>query len=241
MKEIEKTLKQKVSTLEDGLSRIFIIHYSCESFLEVKQGSPTIVSIAIKNLYSGQVQTFALCDFETEQVMLEAYFQFLESNRDKLYVHWNMTDTVYGFEAIRNRYQQLTGNIGVAIPGEQLFDLDDIVEKKYGKRYASHPKLLNLAQINHYSLLGFRSGKDEAELFKKSAFFENKLSTIRKAHVIANILEDLLSDRLLTDNRKFATIIRRIEENVTYKLIAIFVTLATLASVFFTAVNFLNK
>lgn len=129
MGEIERTLKQKVSVLEDGLSRIFVIHYSCESFLDVKQGSPTIVSIAIKNLYSGQVQTFALCDFETEAQMLEAYFQFLENNREKLYVHWNMNDTVYGFESIRNRYKQLTGNIGIALPGEQLFDLDDMVEK----------------------------------------------------------------------------------------------------------------
>lgn len=240
MNEIEKTLKQKISTLEDGLSRIFIIHYSCESFLDVKQGSPTIVSIAIKNLYSGQVQSFALCDFESEQIMLEGYFQFLENNRDKLYVHWNMTDTVYGFEAIRNRYHQITGKTGVSIPGEQLFDLDDIVEKKYGKRYASHPKLLSLAQINRYSLLGFRSGKDEAELFKQSAFFENKLSTIRKTHVIANILEDVLSDRLLTDNRKFVTMIRRIEENATYKLIAIIVTLVTLVSAIIAVVQLIK-
>lgn len=238
MNEIEKTLKQKISVLEDGLSRVFIIHYSCESFLDVKQGSPTIVSIAIKNLYSGQVLTFALCDFESEQTMLDAYFQFLENNRDKLFVHWNMTDTVYGFEAIRNRYQQVTGKAGITIPGDQLFDLDDIVEKKYGKRYASHPKLLNLAQINHYSLLGFRSGKDEAELFKQSAFFENKLSTIRKTHVIANVLEDLLSDKLLTNNRKFAVMVRRIEENATYKLIAIIVTIVALASAILAVVQF---
>jgi hypothetical protein len=88
-----------------------------EFFLEVKHGSPTIVSIAIKNLNSGQVQTFALCDFETEQIMLETYFQFLENNRDGLYVHWTMTDTVYGFEAICNRYKQLTGKKGIMMPG----------------------------------------------------------------------------------------------------------------------------
>jgi hypothetical protein len=89
-------------------------------------------------------------------------------------------------------------------------------------------------------LLGFRSGKDEAELFKQSAFFENKLSTIRKTHVIANILEDLLSDKLLTNNRKIAIIIRRIEENTTYKLVAIFVTIAALISAIIAIVQFLR-
>ncbi len=231
MKKIEKAFEQKIATLEEGLNRIAIVHYSCESFLDVKKGSPTIVSIAIKDLSSGQVITFALCDYESEERMLEAYFQHLNNNRDKLYVHWNMNDTVYGFEAIRNRYSQITGQHGIGIPSDQLFDLDDLVEKKYGKHYASHPKLYDLARINRYSMLGFRSGKDEAELFKQAAFFENKLSTIRKVHIIANILEDFLSDRLLTDNRKFATLVRRIEENTIYKVIAIIVTLATLASV----------
>jgi hypothetical protein len=228
MDEIEKALKQKLTVLEEGLNGIYIIHYSCESFLDVKQGSPTIVSIAIKELCSGQILTFALSDFVTEEHMLESYFQFLNNNREKLFVHWNMNDTVYGFEAIRNRYKQLTKKQGISIPGGQLFDLDDLVEKKYGKRYAAHPKLYNLAQINRYSILGFRTGKDEAELFKQSAYFENKLSTIRKVNIIANILEDLLSDKLLTNNRKFATIIRRIEENSTYKLLAIIVTVLTL-------------
>ncbi len=231
MRKIEKAIEQKITSLEEGLNRIAIVHYSCESFLDVKTGSPTIVSIAIKDLSSGQVTTFALCDSESEEKMLGAYFQHLNNNRDELYVHWNMNDTVYGFEAIRNRYSQITGQQGIIIPSDQLFDLDDLVEKKYGKHYAPHPKLYHLAKINRYSMLGFRSGKDEAELFKQSAFFENKLSTIRKVHIIANILEDFLYDRLLTDNRKFASLVRRIEENTLYKAIAIIATLAALASI----------
>ena len=178
MSRIEKAFEQKIRTLEDSLNRILVIHYACESFLDVEKGSPTIVSIAVKDLFSGQVTTFALCDYESEESMLKAYLQFLNDNRDHLFVHWNMNDSVYGFKAIENRYLQITGEHGTTIPNDQLFDLDDLVEKKYGKHYAPHPKLYNLANINRYSTLGLRSGKDEAQLFKQGAFFENKLSTI---------------------------------------------------------------
>lgn len=239
MKIDKKILKQKTRSLEEGINHILVIHYSCESFYEVKKGSPTVVSIAIRDYYSGQIITFSLSDNDSEISILEAYFRFLEENRDKLFVHWNMNDTVYGFEAIRNRYHQLTKNHGTIIQNENLFDMDDLIEKKYGKLYAPHQKLYNLANINRYSTMGMRSGKDEADLFKKKGFFENKLSTIRKVHIISNILEDFLANRLLTHNRKFAIIVRRIEENALYKLTAVIVTIATLITVIWTVLRYL--
>ena len=67
-----------------------------------------------------------------------------------------------------------------------------------------------------------------------------KGDAIRKVHIISNILEDLLANRLLTDNRKVAILIRRIEENPLYKLIAIIATLATVVSVIWAIISVLR-
>lgn len=221
---------QRIRELEEKLSLVKLIHYSCESFYDVKKGSPIMVSIAIKDFLSGQVTTFALCDYADEQAMLSTYFNFLRENKDRLYVHWNMNDSVYGFAAIENRYVQLTGQEPFRLPREQMFDLDSLVQVKHGPRYVGHPKLWNLAVLNRYSIIGFRAGKEEAELFKQGCYFENKLSTIRKVHLLTDILADFLSNRLLTKERRLQIIIRRIEENLLYKTIVIVAALASVIS-----------
>jgi hypothetical protein len=230
MSKVKDAFIQRIRELEEKLHLVVLIHYSCESFYDVKKGSPTIVSIAIMDFLGGQVTTCALCDYPDEQSMLSTYFKFLEENKDRLFVHWNMNDSVYGFAAIENRYTQLTGENPFRLPREQMFDLDSLVQVKHGKQYVDHPKLWNLAVLNRYSTLGFKAGKEEAELFKQGCYFENKLSTIRKIHVLADILADLLSDRLLTRERRIQIIIRRVEENLLYKTIVIIAAFASVVS-----------
>lgn len=42
-----------------------------------------------------------------EYLMLTKFYSFVIKNRDKYWIHWNMTDDNYGFQAIEHRYQCL--------------------------------------------------------------------------------------------------------------------------------------
>lgn len=45
--------------------------------------------------------------------MLQQFFDYAEqiNNNRKIWLHWNMMDNNYGFEALKNRFNVLTGTI----------------------------------------------------------------------------------------------------------------------------------
>lgn len=113
---------------------VYVLHYSCESFYDRADGStPRITSIAARNLASGQTESFSIHKtaelrqiplaesrnhYDTlEKEMLDEFAQFLHRKHHCSWVHWNMRDINYGFQAIEHRHRVLGGT-----PGQPISD-----------------------------------------------------------------------------------------------------------------------
>lgn len=181
-----------------------VVHYSCESFYDrTDPHSPRITSIAVRNLDSGQTRSFSihlvaerrglLGDIEhhydaLECEMLVEFFKYMEVKQDAKWVHWNMRDANYGFEALENRLKAL-GEEPFHLDERNRFDLSRILIGIYGVGYVGHPRLENLLQLNHITPLDFLTGQQEANAFVNKEFVKLHQSTLRKVDVLANIAD----------------------------------------------------
>ncbi len=121
-----KEAKSIVSDVTDKIDATLIVHYSCESFYDRPNGSsPRVTSIAVRNLGNAQTVSFsihqiaeeegiAFCEIEAhydklEKTMLTRFYKYAEPRCDKLWLHWNMRDINYGFQAIAHRFRVLKG------------------------------------------------------------------------------------------------------------------------------------
>lgn len=197
-----------------------MVHYSCESFYDRPQGrSPRITSIAVRNLGSGQTTSFSIHKAaerqcvafasindsydELENKMLTEYFDFLKSRQGGQFIHWNMRDANYGFQAIEHRYEVLKGT-PYAVPDDAKIDLSRLMVNVYGDDYIGHPRLEAIMSKNSMEMLDFLTGKQEADAFDSKNFAGLHQSTLRKSHVIANIARKV-HDRQLKTNASWWT------------------------------------
>lgn len=193
----------------------WIVHYSCESFYDRKDGSsPRITSIAVRNLATAQTQSFSihqsaerkkipLQEIENhynalEKDMLGDYFEHLRQHQGMDYLHWNMRDINYGFAAIEHRFRVLGGKPFV-LDDNRKFDVARILIDIYGLAYAPHPRLEKLLAINDIKPLNFKTGAEEAAAFDNHEYVQLHQSTLRKVDVISNIL-CRVHDRTLKTN-----------------------------------------
>lgn len=199
-----------ISKLKKENEKTLIIHYSCESFFNLEGRTPRVTSICIKNRGNNSTKTFSihlqaqfqkkeLCcitDEENnylEKQMLKEFFDFLKKHQTYNWVHWNMRNSSYGFEAIANRFRILGGTVK-EIEDQFKFDLPRILSLIYTHDFENHgpvPKkgqLLNLALRNEVSLRDALEGKEEAESFDNRNYLKLHMSTCRKVDVINEIL-----------------------------------------------------
>lgn len=206
--------KIELQNLYKSSGNLLIIHYSCESFYDIPHGrSSRITSIAIRYFKSGQTKSFSIHkmaeiakvvfdDIEQnydvlEKSMLDEYFNFVKLHIDYNWIHWNMRDMNYGFEAIENRYTVLGGE-PVQINNKNKFDLANMLIDLYGPKYINHPRLDNLVKLNKISRQNFMSGKEEADCFSNKEFVKLHQSTLRKVDIFQTIIDRELNDELKT-------------------------------------------
>lgn len=237
MKKQTITFRQQISFLEDNLHRVFAVHYACQRFTDPSHGSPAVSCIAVHNLASGQVVTFDLDNCADEPSLLGKFFDFIGKNRDRFYIHWNMTNPRYGFPAIASRYHELSGQNTGLLDQLTQFDLDSLIEARFGCRYIEHPKLTNLSALNRYTMLDFKDGAEEARLFDQGRISDIKASTSRKVRILACILRDLIAGRILVRHSKWRILVRRIEEKTWYKIFVILAVLATVGTTVYIVVR----
>lgn len=209
-----KKAKQILNDIAQKPELYYVIHYSCESFYDIKDGrSPRITSIAIRQLSSGQTTSFSIHKIaeikgvpfvemsdkydELEREMLEKFFTFLRENSKMKWIHWNMRDGNYGFQAIEHRFEVLHGEPFKVID-ENKIDMAALFVDLYGDGYAEHPRMASLIKINEISDRDWLSGQDEAEAFNNKEYLKLHLSTLRKVKVIANLINKQLDGNLKT-------------------------------------------
>ena len=184
----------------------WVIHYSCESFYDRPQGrSPRITSIALRKLDSGQTTSFSIHKIaETQGVAfdqiedsydrlekdtLREFLAHLKNFQQMQFIHWNMRDGNYGFQAIEHRFRVLGGQDteSYIVDDNNKIDLARVLIDIYGRGYVGHPRLPNLLKLNHIAALDFLTGEKEARAFEAKDFVGLHQSTLRKVDVIANI------------------------------------------------------
>jgi hypothetical protein len=209
---------KKINEIEERRDSALIVHYSCESFYDIDDGrTPRITSIAIRNFATGQTVSFSIhkcaeqrgiahADIdgnydELEKLMLDEYFDFLKSRHGYTFIHWNMRDINYGFQAIEHRYAVLGGEPFVVDDGRKV-DLARVLVAIYGVNYVGHQpsgRLHNLVEHNKITAKDMLTGAEEAEAFEKKEFVQLHRSTLRKVDVMANILERVVDESLKTN------------------------------------------
>jgi hypothetical protein len=212
--ERQKQYKKDLAEIWKHPENACVIHYSCESFYDRPDGSsPRITSIAVRNLHNAQTRSFSIHKYgelkgyspqdmnvhynELEKEMISAFFEFAKERKDYKWVHWNMRDENFGFHAIELRFKVLGGEPFV-ISDERKFDLSRILIGIYGKGYIGHPRLESLMKHNKISNLGFKTGKEEAELFENGNYVGLHQSTLAKCDVFANFCQLAFENDLKT-------------------------------------------
>lgn len=214
-----KLAKQIIEKIFDNKSEYLIIHYSCESFFNIPDGNtPRITSIAVRQVKSSQTKSFSIHKIAElkhmpsteiksnynvlEKEMLDEFYTFLKENKDKKWIHINMRNINYGFEAINHRYKVLGGD-SIEIPDTQKIDLAELFIDLYGKQYAPHPRFESLYKMNKITMISFLSGKEEAEAFEEERYVALHQSTLRKVDNMFNVLTLCIEQELKINSNFF--------------------------------------
>ncbi len=213
LKKRNKALHQ-LENLDEQSSRVLFIHYSSESFFDLEGGQTArITSIAIKYLETGQTVSFSIHktaerekklqsisdDYDDlEKLMLDDFFNFIEKHQQHKWIHWNMRDAGFGFQAINHRYAVLGGK-PIEIPADNKYDLADKLKVIYGSNYIGHKRLIKITKKNGISDLNFLDGEAEVEAFERKEYVKLHHSTLRKVNIFQDLFEKILDKDLKTD------------------------------------------
>ena len=248
--------KGQLTEINKKRDNVVIIHYSCESFYDCTDGkSPRITSIAVRNLVTGQTESFSIHQIaerdkkltikdindhydELEEQMLKEFYDYVEKHENYTWVHWNMRNITYGFAALEHRCKVL-GGTPTEIHESCRYDLSLMLNQLYGDNYIDHPRLGNLVERNSHTHPHFLKGAEEAEAFKNSDYVKLHQSTLCKVDIISNIVDRVISSTLKTDAKVtgiygnyFAFAIEKMKESWFFILFGIAGTIASIISLF---------
>ncbi len=172
--------------------------------------------------------------------MLCKFYEYVRMNRSCKWLHWNMRDTTYGFNAVANRYRIL-GKEPTEISDALLFDLSHILVDIYGENYVGHSRMKTLLELNGRMNRDFLTGAKEAEAFAQGKYNQISKSTQRKTHEFEIIAKKAREKSLKTENSlygqyglwlKVQLIIESVHAHWVFKLFVV-------ASVIYSSLNIL--
>lgn len=206
--------------LLENPSNVLLIHYSSESFYDKVDGrSARITSIAVRFFNTGQSESFSIHKtaekkdllsgieehYDTlEKIMLDDFFKFLKKHENFKWIHWNMRDMGFGFQAINHRFDVLGGK-PTSIIDHNKFDLPDKLKTIFGQDYIGHPRFKKLAEKNNISMKDFMLGVEEVAAFENKEYVKLHHSTLRKANMIHSIAEKMFDRSLKTEAKWYKT------------------------------------
>jgi hypothetical protein len=226
----QRAAKARLAQLFAQPSTVYVVHYACQSFRSAEtQGSPRVAAIAVRNLDSGQTESFSIHQElelagippraagqyidRLERAMLDRYFDFLAHDRGMRFVHWNMRDLTFGFAALEHRHARLGGS-PYQLPEHQRHDLAIVTADIYGTDYLPRPHLKSLAARNGISLAGYLEGQQEPDAFNHGAFFAVLQSTQCKVTIIAGVCHRIHDNTLATNASKWTRNVGTVREAV---------------------------
>lgn len=243
-----------IKELKMNADKMYFIHYSCQNLSDDNEGySPRITSIAILHMTSDQMYSFSMhlvaeelkiprehiFDHydEIERIMLKRFFLFAESRDcDSIWIHWNMTNINFGFEALEHRYRVLSGEMPFYINEKYRYNLSKLIQKRYGVNYAKDPKMLNLMELNGGRHRSFLKGDEEVSAFKAKEFVKMHNSTMSKVYFFKSVFNKLVTNNLRTETNQWRYRINELYQNPIVQalgIVGVFGTVISLVIAFF--------
>lgn len=191
--------------------RILSVHYACENLYTAEDHPPAVACVSVTQLGDAGFSSFSPAEYDlegelsrsgsdAEKALLNHFFAFMRENQDANIVHWKMSSSDYGFEAIERRYEFIGQGKPYCVSRDRTFDLDDLIAHRYGKEYADHPRFYSLAVLNGLSLRHALKGAEEADAAARGDHAGVKRSTASKVRTIAALAERYLTGLLVTKN-----------------------------------------
>ena len=215
----QKDARSQLGRVFGNSHNTWAIHYACENFDNRIGRSPRVTAIAVCNLHTEESCSFSLHHTaesvgitkdrieenydEIEQQMLRKFFMWLQNHKEDFYLHWNMKDAKYGFQAIEHRYLTLTQEKEqpYQVNHSQKTDLARLLQDIYGPEYIENPRFNNILKKNNCIPEGFIEGKYEPLAFQEKRLLEIHNSTVAKARVIRHIATQTQHQRLKTNTK----------------------------------------
>jgi len=249
---------KKMKHLIQNKSKILFIHYSCQNFTDKNQElSPRITSIAVlfnngnilKSFsihYTAEILHIDRNDIENkyndiEKEMLSDFFKFAESQYDYIWLHWNMSNINYGFEALEHRYKVLTGKDAYKISEENKYNLSKLILNKYGKNCVDDPKMYNLMTLNGGIHRDFLSGADEVKAFENKDYLKMHKSTMCKVYWFSSIFYQLIKNKIKTDKFNWNIFLNQIFRHPIMQILSLIAMILTIISGFYLIFSLLMK
>lgn len=212
--------QSKVKFLKENTQNVHIIHYSCQNLGDNNENySPRITSIAVLHADSSTMHSFSIHLIaeiekikrdeihehydELESKMLHDFFKFVSSVHDAIWVHWNMSNINYGFEALYHRYKVLSGTNVAKVTDSKKINLSSLISSIYGDKYVDHPKMKNLMAINDGSHKDILTGAEEVAAFESKEYLKLHRSTMQKVYWFNHALNLTLNKKLNVKNKQF--------------------------------------
>ena len=169
------------------------IHYSSNGFYDGGAVAPTICCIALTNLKTEELHTFALqnyivegkCLIDSEKQLLTDFTNFYNSLKNPILVNWRMDSSEFGFKVINARCENF-GIYNLSFLNAKSLNLSDYFHIAFGK-------ILKITDCDSPYLL---SGRDESDYFDMRNYNAVKLSTEAKSIGLNNLLKMIIKDKV---------------------------------------------
>lgn len=252
---MSKTNNVIIKELNENRERIYFIHYSCQNLSDDNEGySPRITSIAVLHMTSDQMYSFSMHLIaeeikisrneiadqydDIEKLMLRRFFEFAQTrDHDSIWIHWNMTNINFGFEALEHRYRVLTGEVPFHINEKNRHNVSKLISRRYGTNYVKDPKMLNLMELNGGRNRSFLKGDEEVSAYKAKEFVKMHNSTICKVYFFKFVFTKLVTNRLRTETNQWRHKINELYQNPIVQVLAMIGVLGTIASLVMTIIK----
>lgn len=243
--------KKILEGLRSNPSQALVIHYSRQNLMDNESGiaTPRIIAIMVKSIDGKQNHCFAIHHEaekakiilenittyyeQLEERLLRSFNSFVKNNRDCKWVHWDMNDVHFGFEAIKHRYCVLIDQDGKdfqEIQNHNRINLNVLLKEIYGGNYEKEPQLENLMKTNNGGAAksGHLTLEDEAQAFK-NLNFPSILESLRcKVNFLLEVIDKTISGNLKVSIRYFVNKVRAFVTHPITATIAIFLTLLSI-------------
>lgn len=237
--------KETLKKLRENEQSLFIVHYSCQNLNDNNENySPRITSIAVLHVGSSTMHSFSIHLVaeinkipreeindhydNLEKEMLAQFFLFLSNNDGGFWLHWNMSNINYGFEALIHRYKVLSGEDGKRIPDSRKFNLSSLILSVYGKSCVEHPRMASFMKLNNGEHRDNLTGKEEVDAFAAKEYVKLHKSTMSKVYWFQHMYYLLQRNKVNVHNKNWGNRVNTFLERPIVKTLGFFAVLFSL-------------